>query len=234
MNILICTIIRDRGRALKTWRNQLEGVVAGRPDDTFDLAVYENDSNDGSTEILQQLDFGYFKNTFIKSDTLGTRYFGSTMEPGRTEPLADARNRCMNLPPTLDVYDVIIWVEPDIRYEAKDVLPVINSLVEEDLDACSPYSWAAGPGQLYDTWATRPLHPYLQHPYPKGLIPVLSTWNCFCVYKAEPFKKGLRFIGGDCDTAQICVGLRCLGHDKIFINASHWIQHVNFLEDFPL
>jgi len=232
MNILVCTIIRDRGVALQTWRDQLEAVVAGRPEDSFDLAVYENDSQDGTKEILKGLDFGFIENSYITSEDLGTRYFGSTMEPGRTEQLADVRNRCMKLPPTLDVYDIIIWVEPDIMYGADDVLPVIEALVEGDLDVCTPYSWAAGPGVLYDTWATRPIHPYVHHPYPHGLIPVYSTWNCFCVYNAEPFKKGVRFIGGDCDTAQICVGLRCLGHDKIFVLAEKWIRHVQFMDDF--
>ena len=225
MNILVCSIIRDRQPCLRYWKSQLQRLIAWYPDWSFDLAVYENDSKDGSDEYVKTLEIPEFGNIYAKSEVLGWKYFGSVQGEERVANLAKARNTAMSLPPSLDKYDHIIWVEPDIIYTKESATRIIDAHVDSKAHITSGYSWHQGPGIIYDTWATRP-HPYYpHHPYQKGFIPVLATWNCFVIYDAAGFRAGAKFEGGDCDTAVICFNYAKLGFSDIFIVAQSWCRH---------
>jgi hypothetical protein len=77
------------------------------------------------------------------------------------------------------------------------------------------------------------------------LHPVWSTFSCFCVYNAEPFKRGVRwgfvnarlntgqtpvgdtaFLGWlDADTSVVCEAFRARGYDKVYLNTNCLIRH---------
>ena len=95
-----------------------------------------------------------------------------------------------------------------------------------------------------DGWATRikPEHlvnpisgdEYLQYFESKdSIIPFYSTYNSFCTYKTKPFVEGIRFgyINSfynkfDCDTYVVCENLQKAGYNKIFVNNSIKILHI--------
>ena len=52
MRTLISTIVRNRGRYISSWANQLLQVVEHNPDVVFDLFVFENDSTDTTKQTL--------------------------------------------------------------------------------------------------------------------------------------------------------------------------------------
>ena len=83
------------------------------------------------------------------------------------------------------------------------------------------------------------------------LHPVWSTFSCFCVYNAEPFKRGVRWdylnprldtgqprygragpdlqqhIEGwlDSDTSVLCEAFRARGYDKVYLNTNCLVRH---------
>jgi hypothetical protein len=80
---------------------------------------------------------------------------------------------------------------------------------------------------IYDSWATR-VNEYDSEyfgPHVSELpqfLPVASTFNCFCVYKATPFAEGIRFSdinpltqSWDCDTTNICFAFSKYGYSNI-------------------
>jgi len=128
MNILICSIVRDSGYILKDYFSQLEQVIALRPNDNFDLSIFENDSQDNSRLILQNYDYDkFFQNKFIVFADLNTPKYGSVAEENRVRLLSAYRNQTLEQVSDLSIYDKIIWIEPDIFYIPEDVVKLIDS-----------------------------------------------------------------------------------------------------------
>lgn len=226
MNILVCSIVRNRANALPFWKLQLEKLASWYPEYTFDLAVYENDSEDGSDEYISSLsEVAGYRDVYTRSEKRDWPYFGSIVSSQRVAQLADARNTTMSLAKSMDSYDYVMWIEPDIVYPEKDARRIIDSCITEKLDIASGYSWINQKGRVYDTWAMRSKDSHPHHPYAEGLIPVHSTFHCFAVYNAKGFAAGAEFDGSDCDTAAVCFNFAKKGFDKIFIAAESWIGH---------
>ncbi len=173
-------------------------------------------------------------------------------------------------------FDKIAWVEPDVTYDpnwcAELILarhPLAAGLGEPDIYSGWSLRSKANPKEsvyLYDTCATRATRDDTswdfagEHDWrPASVIPtdlgghdamclhrVWSTFNCFCVYNAEPFKQGLQWdwanyrldtgqgpvvgVGGhhgtlEADTVAICEAFRAHGHDKVYLNTNCLIRH---------
>ena len=120
MRCLISTIIRNREPHIACWSAQLQRLVTCNPDMTFDLVVLENDSVDGTKEILEQeisLLETVFNDVICKSVDYGWPYFGSIKAEERVKYLAKARNETLELADLknkLSTYDKIVCIEPDI------------------------------------------------------------------------------------------------------------------------
>jgi hypothetical protein len=233
MRCLISTIIRNRGKHVAAWSNQLLQVVEHNPDIVFDLHVFENDSTDTTKQTLLAVEPMLKKKlnkVEIQITNLEWPYFHSVKAEQRVKYLAEARNRTLeaaNSVVNLASYDKVVCIEPDISYHTFD----IGKLLYSDLDIASGYSFLPqGMGVadwIYDSWATRvnPEDSEYFGPHISALpdcLPVASTFNCFCVYKAQPFAEGLRFSGinprtgtWDCDTTNICFEFADRGYDKI-------------------
>lgn len=230
MRCLISTIIRNRGAHLPTWSNQLIHLVKANPQIKFSLSVFENDSKDNTKQALKfiQKNFqSHFEHIKLSTLDLNWPYFGSIKGEDRVKYLAEARNKTLDQMDAicpLTSFDKVISVEPDVVYSPID----ISKLLYSNLDIVSGYSTSrAGegvPNWIYDTWATRLTLDDLEYMGPAisdlpDLLPVASTFNCFCVYNAQPFADGMRFSGinprtnhWDCDTANICYSFANYGY----------------------
>jgi hypothetical protein len=234
MNILISTIVRNRIKALPKWKKQLDELSALNTDFKFSLSVYENDSIDGSKDFLNNIEFPLFKNFTLITDNLFTNQYGSVKNAERVCLLADARNKSIKQSPMLPIADKIICIEPDITYPAEEMRKLITS----EYDIISARSIEKHDDlkyHLYDGWGTRKnkedsdWNPSILL---DGIIPVWTTFNCFCVYKAEAIRKGAIFSGFnektqqfDCDTAIICERFRDLGYNNIAMNCDVKVFH---------
>ena len=225
MRVLICSIIRNRKEFLFNWSDLILCLKDENPDILFDLSVYENDSTDGTQEYLQELlpELTNELNQVVM--TMGhedTPYFPSVKDKQRCHQLANARNQCLEQVDIED-YDKVIFFEPDIDFEPED----LTKLLEKDDDICSPYSLLPDRDWIYDCWATRISFEDQEFTGPTFYemperLEVASTFNCFCVYNAQPFIEGARFSSinpvtksWDCDTTAICAEFTRRGYSKI-------------------
>ena len=218
MRILICSIIRNREPFLFGWKDLILCLKDENPEVTFDLSVYENDSTDGTQEYLSNITPELEDELNVVRITCTEEYspyFGSVRDEDRVTLLAGARNRTLDQM-DLSPYDKVIFLEPDINFDPAE----LSQLLYTDDDICSPYSLHPIEFQnhrwIYDSWATRLdiTDDIFRGPrifeMPDSLD-VQSTFNCFCVYNAKPFKEGARFSAinpmtkhWDCDTTNIC------------------------------
>lgn len=233
MRILISTIIRNRGIHIPTWCEQLIALTKHNKQHKFDLFVFENDSTDNTKQALRLIEKRlnpYFNVLLIDIEDCGWPYFGSIKAEERVRYLAKARNHTLdkaNELVGLEHYDRIICIEPDVTYSIAEV----SKIIDTDHDIVSGYS-VLPPGHgvkdwIYDSWATRANKEDTEYFGPKiselpVYIPLASTFNCFCVYKAAPFADGLRFSDinpftnqWDCDTTNICFAFTELGFSNI-------------------
>lgn len=233
MRCLISTIVRNRGQHLQTWCDQLKVLTESNPDTVFDLCVLENDSTDDTKQkllILEPFLKKFFNIANIQIKNLEWPYFGSVKAEERVKYLASARNKTLEAADMLvglGAYDKVICIEPDILFNAKDMGKIIASPFDI-ASACSVLPMGHGvPDWIYDSWATRMKPDDSEYFGPKvSELPeylfLASTFNCFCVYNAEPFAEGVRFSGinpytnsWDCDTTNICFEFARNGYDKI-------------------
>lgn len=233
MRCLVSTIVRNRGRHISSWANQLLQVAEYNPDVVFDLYVFENDSTDTTKQTLlavEPLLKKKLNKVEIQITNLEWPYFHSVKAEERVKYLAEARNKTLEAADSIQKlasYDKVVCIEPDISYHTFD----IGKLLYTDLDIVSGYSYLPqGMGVadwIYDSWATRvnPEDSEYFGPHISALpdcLPVASTFNCFCVYKGKPFAEGVRFSGinprtntWDCDTTNICFEFADRGYNKI-------------------
>jgi hypothetical protein len=122
MRTLISTIVRNRGRYISSWANQLLQVVEHNPDVVFDLFVFENDSTDTTKQTLlavEPLLKKKLNKVDIKITNLEWPYFHSVKAEQRVKYLAEARNKTLEAADSifdLASYDKVVCVEPDISY----------------------------------------------------------------------------------------------------------------------
>ena len=231
--ILICTIIRNRKKHLDTWLSQIKQIVEHYKDSyLFDLSVYENDSTDGTKDKLQDLDYSFFNNFNVSTRTLNTKYFGSIVDKQRVINLAAARNNCI-YSESLDVrdYKKILFIEPDFTYTLNDAIKIIDTPDCDIISGVSIYK-----GEFYDRWATRKNERETWGNFhikdSDSVEKVWTTFNGFCLYNAEPFKKNIKFDWYndrldhfDCDTAVICENFRRNGYINIVMHNGAKFYH---------
>lgn len=239
--ILICSIIRDRANYLILWINQINSMIDKCPDYDFFLSVYENDSIDRSAKTLKSLDFSKFKDFFIKTENLNTPSFGSIKNDHRVCLLAEARNKAIYGCNFLDRCDEVLFVEPDIDYCPNELSNIIKDHSCDILSAKSTHIHNTLPHEIYDNWASRLTDKDECWPnvvavegFPRR-VEVWSTFNCFCKYNAEPFKKNISFSGFnkrlnkyDCDTAVICENFREAGYGKVVLDGRYSVFHSRY------
>lgn len=166
MNILICTIVRDRAAVANYWASKIQEIASKMLDCNFSISVYENDSKDTSALVfrncLKNLRASeYFDQITFCSEKLGTIYYDATncrtdtSVAKRLENLSNARNKCIdNMLSIKQDFDKIIFIEPDIDYNPSDAVQLIRDSKDKDI-YCGFSVLFGSKDTLYDSWATR-------------------------------------------------------------------------------
>ena len=242
MRVLICTIMRDCRDYLSLWHSQLFSGIKDNPDISFDISVYENDSQDGTTEVLNAIDTSEVPANVscfsIVSEYIGTQKFGSVISENRVQNLATARNKCIANLYQENTYNWIFFVEPDVRYSAESFSSLLRIARSSEIDIVSGVTYSSRDGHFYDSWATRGKGEsslstkLLEQIGTENIVEVDSTFNALCLYHNRLFHAGIRFgyfsetfNHFDCDTAVICENARRAGFNKIYIIPSIQICH---------
>lgn len=234
MNVLISTIVRNREQFLGKWYENIKALIDLNKDIKFDVSVYENDSIDDSKAILESFDYSFLNKSFVSSENIATEYYGSIVSEDRVNNLAKARNKTLDQVDNLSDYDKVLVIEPDIDYDVKEGSELLRT--EYDIvSGTTPHPHVP----IYDNWCTRLKETDSSWPifigldsFENDIIPVWTTFNCFCVYKAEPFIAGARYSGFnerlntfDCDTVVICEEFRKLGFENIVLDRTFEVKH---------
>lgn len=205
------------------WWGLLKQLTLVHPTIEFDLAIYENDSQDTTKSLIGSLVKAecdnYFSQTYILSENLHTTKFESVVAEERVVNLANARNKCLEQASDLGVYDYIMSVETDALYEPEDLRILFQEA--QHWDILSGTSYGVQEGQFYDHWATRrgsdedrwdmpmerlsdpsmplfygdisSLNPQSLVNDPSEVLEVYSTFNLVCLYRAKVIAEGVRF-----------------------------------------
>jgi hypothetical protein len=236
--ILLYTIIRNENKYVNSYHNKLMQIVKTFPQFEFYLSIYENDSNDGTKEKLASKDWSLFSGVSLVSEDLDTEYFRSVKAEDRVRNLSIARNKAIEAGGFLDIVDYVMMVEADVEFDMDTVAKILNfKNVVPGFDIVSGFTIRNR--RLYDQWATRKQPLYDENVYPidkdyrmKSYDKYYSTSNGICLYRAEPFREGIRhgWINKvsnefDCEMVVLCQNFHEKGYDNIYIIHDAEIYH---------
>lgn len=274
--ILVCTIMRNQEKNIYDWQRQLFRLIEICPEYEFTISIYENDSTDKTKKLLSIIDWSQVDSPrlFSFSENIGTKQYDSVWNLDRLCNLANARQKCIDQVGHLN-FDKIAFIEPDVEYDPEWCKELISAKHPEQAgivpDIYSGWSLrsSAHPKEscyIYDTCAVRQTNKDACWNFEnesvwrgKSLVKtrfsdidsnclhhVWSTFNCFCVYNAEPFRRGIKWNyvnkrlntgqeyiddgdGGsgwlDADTSVICEDFRRAGYGNILLNTNCLIRH---------
>jgi hypothetical protein len=239
--VFVYSIIRNESQYLERYHAQLKEMVKTFPEYEFVLSIYENDSNDGTPRMIAAMDWSFFSDFSFITEKLRTQNYGSVKSADRVKNLSIARNKAIQVKDFLKRADYIMMVESDMRFDMNTIRQILEfKNLEPDFDIVSGLTVNNHP--IYDTWATRKGPRFTTHeqvrlydiqskPYDK----YYATSNGVCLYRAEPFRQGVRYgyinpvtKRFDCDTVVVCQNFHQLGYDKIYILHTAKIYHEDF------
>jgi glycosyltransferase involved in cell wall biosynthesis len=230
--VLIYSIVRNIESRFNQYHLQIKKIVNSFPEYDFYFSVYENDSSDKTKKLLYSTDWSFFKGSSVITENLNTEFFGSVKDATRVENLSNARNKAIVAGGFIDQVDYVLMVEGDLRFEIKSVKELMNfKTIEPNFDMVSAVSIRQN-GTHYDWWATRTSPVYktgaseLDPNYRlKHYGEYYSTSNGLVLYRAKPFKEGVRhgWINSvtkefDCEMVVLCQNFRANGYNNIYIN----------------
>jgi hypothetical protein len=157
VKVLICTIARDVSESLDVWYFQISSLVEENKDIDFSISIYENDSEDGSDFKLESFNYDIFKEKWISTEKIGTELFGSVISAQRVINLSNARNKTLDQVEDLSIYDKVVFIEPDITYDTREVSKLIRQQENygKEFDILSGISVRGEYNEFYDSWCTR-------------------------------------------------------------------------------
>ncbi len=239
--VFVYSVIRDESNYIDRYYDQLKEMVSTFKEYEFVLSIYENDSKDGTPELIRSKDWSFFSDFSFISEKLQTLSYGSVKSKDRVRNLSIARNKAIEVKDFMQRADYIMMVESDMRFDMDTIRQILEfEKLEPDFDIVSGLTVNNHP--IYDSWATRKDARFTSHeevrkyditskPYDR----YYATSNGVCLYRAEPFRKGVRYgwvntvtNKFDCDTVVVCQNFHKFGHKNIYIIHTAKIYHENF------
>lgn len=237
--VMIYSIVRNNGKTMDRYYQQIKSVVSSLPEYEFYLSVYENDSTDDTKLKLFSKDWTFLSGVSIITENINTEHFGSVKDTERVQNLAKARNKAIEAAGFIDVCDYVLMVEGDNVWGPADVSRLLNFKNKEpNFDVVSGISLRDN-GTHYDAWATRttPIFREGVSEIPRNFRTLdygkfYSTSNGLCLYRTEAFRKGARHgwmndaTGkSDCEMVVLCQEFHKLGHGNIFVDYNAISRH---------
>lgn len=239
--VLVYSVIRNESKYIDRYYDQVKEMVSTFPKYNFILSLYENDSTDDTVEKIRSKDWSFLKNFSFITEKLMTNNYGSVKSKDRVRNLSIARNKALEVPGFLDSADYVMMIESDMRFDMNTIKQILEfEKLEPDFDIVSGLTVNNHP--IYDSWATRKGPRFTSHeevrlfditskPYDK----YYATSNGVCLYRAQPFKDGVRYgyinpvtNKFDCDTVVVCQNFHLSGFDNIYIIHTAKIYHEDF------
>jgi hypothetical protein len=239
--VLVYSVIRNESRYIDRYYDQIREMVSTFPKYNFILSIYENDSTDDTVAKIQSKDWSFLEDFSFISEKLMTKNYGSVKSKDRVRNLSIARNKAIEVPGFLDRSDYVMMIESDMRFDMKTMKQILEfEKLEPNFDIVSGLTVNNHP--VYDSWATRKGPRFTSHeevrlydvtskPYDK----YYATSNGVCLYRAQPFRDGVRYgyinpvtNKFDCDTVVVCQNFHKAGFDNIYIIHTAKIYHEDF------
>ena len=236
--VLLYSIIRNESKYINAYHAKLTEIVRTFPQFEFYLSIYENDSTDGTKQKILNKDWSAFSEVSIITEDIATEYFGSVKAEERVKNLSMARNKAIESGGFLDFVDYVMMVEADVEFDMDVVAKILNfKNVVPDFDIVSGFTIRNR--RLYDQWATRKQPLYEEGTYPiaddyrmKSYDRYYSTSNGICLYRAEPFREGIRYgwvnkvsNDFDCEMVVVCQNFHDKGYNNVYIIHDAEIYH---------
>ncbi|MCP3932130.1 MAG: glycosyltransferase family 2 protein [Bacteroidetes bacterium] len=231
---IFCGLARDVIESLPIMMAKIEKL--GQKFKDYKVVIYENDSMDGSREMLM-----YWQrinpNVEIISEQLNARKWGQVLDMDRTADMSEYRNRYLrHILEKKYKFDYLIVLDLDIPLGfSYDGIAHTFSYDEWDVMGSNgrwvnPYGDPIPNPLFYDAFAFRPKgEPELQDfetinslQFQRGedLVPVESSFGGLAIYKSAGILAGARYGGHDCEHVVLHHRLRENGFDKQFLNPS--------------
>lgn len=251
MRVLIPSIFRNAEKNIPHYFEQLSKAVNYCKDVEFYFSAYENDSSDKTLELLYSQKWeSIFKDRFsIVSETIGTKFYGSSTDSDRVKNLAEARNKATFAKNFYQNVDFILMIDDDITYEEDTIFRLLNFKSKHNLKNVDIVTPACIQSTTYpqficrDIWAVRrdeneEWGSFFDNAHITPYDRYWSVGNAMQLFKAKPFQEGLKWSAWnkrlnkwDCDLAVICEDFRSLGYTDIFIDHNliviHWKLGIN-------
>jgi hypothetical protein len=171
-----------------------------------------------------------FSGVSIVSENINTKFYGSSKDEDRVKNLAQARNKALLGGGFLDIVDYILVIDIDVEFKMSAVEKILNFKIKEpDFDIVSSATlrknflydqWATREGPEYDTEMQDKFEKYRKESYKK----YYSVSSGFCLYRAEPFKQGIRWghinevtKKPDCEMVVVCQQFGKIGYNNIYM-----------------
>ena len=236
--LVICGLARDVMHSLPVVMKKLD--LLGSKFNDYKVVVIENDSNDGSLELLRHWEKINPKVVLI-SEKLGTPKWNSIPDPERMKQMASCRNRYLDHIRSMDFkFDYLLVFDLDISLGfSYDGLAHTFSHVDWDVVGSNgilvpPFGNPIPNPIFYDAFAFRAKSlgeltteeiNALYFERGEEMIPVESCFGGLAIYKQEAIMSEASYGGEDCEHVVFHRNLATLGFDRQFLNPSQIVLY---------
>lgn len=237
--VVICGLARDIGKNLRKVMARIESL--GSKFKEYHVIVVENDSDDGTAEMLQ-----YWQRVnpkvVILSQQLNARKWENIEHVDRTKAMASYRNQYLNhIRQKQYSFDYMIVLDLDIPLGfSYDGIAHTFSFDHWDVMASNgilvpPFGNPIKNPMFYDAFAFRKKGEqskgnikeinHLQFHRGEKLVPVTSAFGGLAIYRKDGIMAGALYGGNDCEHVVLHQWLHEKGFDRQFLNPSQLVLY---------
>lgn len=229
-SVVVGGLVRQAGPGIWAALETMERI--GKMFDDYRLVVYENDSTDGTSELLSGWWASNGPDRHAVCEVTGQPKWPSIRDHDRGVQMAEYREKLRTKMVEVGGNgDYAVVLDTDLAAYSMDGLA--NSFGFDEWDAMGSLGLkrhSSGRMINYDVWAWRnPGHPDQHHwreinplSWPRGHAPI-PVWSCFggmAAYRMDAFKSA-RYVGdGGGDHYRFHLGMREAGYGRVFCNPS--------------
>ncbi|MEM1182729.1 MAG: hypothetical protein AAGM22_30575 [Acidobacteriota bacterium] len=241
--VVFCGLARNVAAELPRVIGHIER--AGRLFLDYRVAVFENDSEDGTVDLLRDWARRNHR-VAVHTESFGWPKWRQDQSTERMAAMAVARNRVLDAVAELVDVDHVVVLDLDLPkgFSLDGLASTFNRGHWDVVGSNSLWVPPTGPPPprpwYFDTWAYRPREDFGSTSSPEASeadapplvfergepwVPVVSCFGGLAVYTFEAFTCGARYAGPECEHVAFHHGLRRQGFDRIFLNPSQIVLY---------